>query len=81
MYIFSADKSLESNVWSSTQRRDRVGSDSGRHDERFGIVHDERREFFIRAFDQAGLAANKVEYIDGTTRVMSNGAGPIERGL
>lgn len=39
----------------STQGRDRIGSHSSRHDERFGIVHDERREFFIRAFDQAGL--------------------------
>jgi hypothetical protein len=48
---FFADKSLESRVRPPSQGRDRVGSDSGRHDERFGIVHDERRVFFIGAFD------------------------------
>src|SRR5579871_1261779 len=70
---FFADKSLDSNVRPPTQGRDGVGSDGGRHDERFGIVHDERREFFIRALDQAGLPANKVEYIDGSARVVRNG--------
>jgi organic hydroperoxide reductase OsmC/OhrA len=48
---FLADKSLESHVRPPTQGRDRVGSDSSGHDDRFGIVHDERRVFFIRAFD------------------------------
>ena len=51
LHAFLAHKRLESHVRPPAQGRDRVGSDSRRHDERFGIVNDERRVFFIRAFD------------------------------
>ena len=82
LQTFFANECLQSRVRPPAHWRDCVGSDSRRDDERFGIVHDEGREFFLGTFDQAGLAAHQVEHVDGTARVMSNGrVKPVAAGF